>query len=256
MKVFLISLVIPGNPYPVTEIPFTEDETGKILEYNPDGFYGKACQPGYQSHFTLSLDLSFHCSTSNKQQTTNKTSKLVGPRDKKNQENTGPFPIQGTFDAQRDADELVVFESAQAVPLFIVYTDPAIPVVKVEEKKSSLHASFLSTLKPAEKETGLLFCFFSFDSLYVKIIHFTESINAGDDSIRKENESLKQQLISKGDELARKEQEKQEAIKQKEQEKQEAIQEATRQKEIEKDAEMEELKALLLEMRKKLEKKK
>ena len=30
-----------GNPYPVTEIPFTEDETGKILEYNPDGFYGK-----------------------------------------------------------------------------------------------------------------------------------------------------------------------------------------------------------------------
>ena len=147
---------------------------------------------------------------------------------------------------------MVVFESAQAVPLFIVYTDPAIPVVKVEEKKSSLHASFLSTLKPAEKETGLLFCFFSFDSLYVKIIHFTESINAGDDSIRKENESLKQQLISKGDELARKELQ----LIKKEQEKQEAIQEATRQKEIEKDAEMEELKALLLEMRKKLEKKK
>ena len=158
MKVFMISLVIPGNLYPVTEYPFKENETGKILEYNPDGFYGKACQPGYQSHFTLSLDLSFHCS--NLKQTTNNTSKLVGPRDKKNQENTGPFPVQGTFDAQRDADELVVFESAQAVPLFIVYTDPAIPVVKVEEKKSSLHASFLSTLKPAEKETGLLFCLF------------------------------------------------------------------------------------------------
>ena len=60
---------------------------------------------------------------------------------------------------------------------------------------------------------------------------------------------MKQQLIKK-------EQEKQEAIRQEKQEKQEAIQEATRQKEIEKDAEMEELKALLLEMRKKLEKKK
>ena len=75
MKVFMISLVIPGNPYPVTEYPFKENEIGKILEYNPDGFYGKACQPGYQSHFTLSLDLSFHCSnlkqtSSNKQQTT------------------------------------------------------------------------------------------------------------------------------------------------------------------------------------------
>ena len=70
MKVFMISLVIPGNPYPVTEKPFTEDETGKILEYNPDGFYGKACQPGYQSHFTLSLDLSFLSSNLNKQQTT------------------------------------------------------------------------------------------------------------------------------------------------------------------------------------------
>ena len=85
MKVFMISLVVPGNPYPVTEIPFTEDETGKILEYNPDGFYGKACQPGYQSHFTLSLDLTFIVQTSNlkqqttnnKQQTTNKTTKII-----------------------------------------------------------------------------------------------------------------------------------------------------------------------------------
>ena len=137
---------------------------------------------------------------------------------------------------------MVVFESAQAVPLFIVYTDPTIPVVvKVEEKKLNLHTSLLSTTqKSAEKEIGLLFA--SFDSLHPPnhSFHPPKSINAGDDSIRKENESLKQQLISKGDELARKEQEKQEAIKQKEQEKQEN----------------EELKALLLEMRKKLEKKK
>ena len=100
------------------------------------------------------------------QQTTNKTSKLVGPRDKKNQENTGPFPIQGTFDAQRDADELVVFESAQAVPLFIVYTDPEIPVAaNVEEKKLNLHTPLLSiSLKSVENEKGLLFV--SFDYLH------------------------------------------------------------------------------------------
>ena len=108
----------------------------------------------------------FKPQTNLKQQTTNNTSKLVGPRDKKNQENTGPFPIQGTFDAQRDADELVVFESAQAVPLFIVYTDPAIPVAaNVEENKLNLHTSLLSiSLKSVEKETGLLFV--SFDYLH------------------------------------------------------------------------------------------
>ncbi len=52
---------------------------------------------------------------------------LVGPRDKKNKENTGPFPIQeGTYDKNKHANELVIFESVQAVPLFIVYTNPDI----------------------------------------------------------------------------------------------------------------------------------
>jgi len=55
LKVFLISLVTPGNPYPVTERPFDEDEDGKIIKMNPDGYYGKACKPGYQSHYILGL---------------------------------------------------------------------------------------------------------------------------------------------------------------------------------------------------------
>jgi len=51
---------------------------------------------------------------------------IVGPRDKKNKENSGPFPIEGEYKKERDANELVVFESAQATPLFIVFTDPDI----------------------------------------------------------------------------------------------------------------------------------
>ena len=47
-------------------------------------------------------------------------------RNKNNQENTGPFPIETEYDKERDANELVVFESAQATPLFIVFTDPEI----------------------------------------------------------------------------------------------------------------------------------
>ena len=119
--------------------------------------------------------MTFIVQTSNlKQQTKNNTSKLVGPRDKKNQENTGPFPIQGTFDAQRDADELVVFESAQAVPLFIVYTDPAIPVAdNVEEKKLNLYTPLLSTsLKSVEKETGLLLFLSIICIIHLQITHF------------------------------------------------------------------------------------
>ena len=144
-----------------------------------------------------------------------------------------------------------MFESAQAVPLFIVYTDPAIPVAaKIEEKKLNLHTSLLSpTQKSAEKETGLLFFsfFFRFSACQKSFISSPKSLDAGNDSIRKENESLKHQLIKK-------EQEKQEAFKaviKKDQEKLEAIEVA-----MKKNAEIEEMKTLLLEMRKKLEKKK
>jgi len=48
-SLFLVSLVIPGNPYPITEPPFLSHNRD-----NPTGFYGKTCQSGYQSHYTLS----------------------------------------------------------------------------------------------------------------------------------------------------------------------------------------------------------
>jgi len=40
-KVFLIALIVPGNPYPVTEPPFD----------NPNTLLGQACKAGYQSHY-------------------------------------------------------------------------------------------------------------------------------------------------------------------------------------------------------------
>ena len=100
---------------------------------NPDGYYGKACKPGYQSHYILGMFFFFffyfflvflflfYEIISKKKK---KKNQIVGPRDKKNQENTGPFPIETEYDKERDANELVVFESAQATPLFIVFTDP------------------------------------------------------------------------------------------------------------------------------------
>ena len=52
---FMVSLVIPGNSYPVTEAPFLPNAPSKDQRVeNPRGFYGKTCQSGYQSHYTLS----------------------------------------------------------------------------------------------------------------------------------------------------------------------------------------------------------
>jgi len=41
-NVFLVSLVAPGNPFPVSEQPLS-----------PQNLRGKSCFPGYQSHFTV-----------------------------------------------------------------------------------------------------------------------------------------------------------------------------------------------------------
>jgi len=116
-NVFLIAAVLPGNPYPVTEHPFLpkRDKDGKQLfpvqfemdptlegkdkrKRNPFGLLGQACKAGYQSHYTI-VD-SVHSGSA--------------------------FPTQhGDFDGQANArtvsDELVVFEGAQALPLFLVY---------------------------------------------------------------------------------------------------------------------------------------
>ena len=88
-KPFLICLTIPGNPYPVTELPYLENGGKKTR--NRRGFLGKACQAGYQSHYTI----------------------VQGDEG---------FPVQTLeFDRNATADELVVFEAAQVLPLFVFY---------------------------------------------------------------------------------------------------------------------------------------
>jgi len=59
-KAFVVSMVIPGNSFPVVEHPFIDppvyvkDKKGKsVKKANTDGYKGKACLSGYQSHFTL-----------------------------------------------------------------------------------------------------------------------------------------------------------------------------------------------------------
>ena len=89
-KPFIVSMVIPGNSFPVVEHPFAADGSSA----NPSGFKGKGCRGGYQSHFTL-----------------------VDGRDI----NTA-FPLRGPIDAATAADELVTFEGAQTLPLFVFYT--------------------------------------------------------------------------------------------------------------------------------------
>ena len=98
-KPFFVSMVIPGNPFPVVEHPFTEpvvfeeDRLGnKVRKGNPAGFKGKGCRAGYQSHLTL-----------------------VEGRDIRS-----AYPIKGAV-ASDTADELVTFDHAQAIPLFVFY---------------------------------------------------------------------------------------------------------------------------------------
>jgi hypothetical protein len=89
-KPFLVSMAIPGNSFPVVEHPWAADG----FSVNPAGFKGKGCRGGYQSHFIL-----------------------VDGRNI----NTA-FPIRGAIDPGAAADELVTFESAQALPLFVFYS--------------------------------------------------------------------------------------------------------------------------------------
>jgi len=70
-KVVILSLLILGNSFPITEHPLATDQNGNLIlemkqiqngreikqqmvpKANPLGFYAKPLQPGYQSHFTL-----------------------------------------------------------------------------------------------------------------------------------------------------------------------------------------------------------
>jgi len=90
-KPFIVSMVIPGNSFPVVEHPFAADGSGRA---NSSGYKGKACRAGYQSNFTL-----------------------VDGRDIYT-----AFPLRGSFDTATATDELVTFDSSQTLPLFVFYT--------------------------------------------------------------------------------------------------------------------------------------
>jgi len=85
----VISLVTLGNPFPVTEHPFSTGGTQGKME---DGYYGQPCRIGYQSHFTVVQQASA----------------------------SNAFPVKGEIN-QGSAMEYVVFESSQALPLFLIY---------------------------------------------------------------------------------------------------------------------------------------
>jgi len=94
-KTFLISAVLPGNSFPVSEHPFTLSEEGSVSKQkNPKGYLGQACRAGYQSHYTIV------------------SAKNVN----------SAFPIRGELENKKTADELVVFEASHALPLFLVHT--------------------------------------------------------------------------------------------------------------------------------------
>ena len=54
---FIVALLNPGNPFPVTEDPYQGkgmilDEKGKEIP-NPKGYLGKPNRHGYQSHYVV-----------------------------------------------------------------------------------------------------------------------------------------------------------------------------------------------------------
>jgi len=83
-KPFVLAVVTPGNLFPVVEKPSDR------VNYRNQG-----CRNGYQSHFTI-----------------------VDGRSK-----VSAFPIQGPIDPAIAADELIIFQEAQALPIFVFYTD-------------------------------------------------------------------------------------------------------------------------------------
>jgi len=105
-KYIVVSVVALGNPFPLTEHPFQDDngETFKTVKngveveiHNPNGYVSKAGRTGYQSHFVL----------------VNKD------------EPKRAFPIRGEFTAEFHTDVIVVFQESQALPVLILVFDAA-----------------------------------------------------------------------------------------------------------------------------------
>jgi len=102
-KVFVLAAVNPGNVFPTTEHPFSGSDQKTPLgalgfgsRSAPKSLKGKPGVPGYQSHYT------------------------VVP--KKNIDDAFPLTGNRPVEPAKHADELVVFQEAQALPLFIIYT--------------------------------------------------------------------------------------------------------------------------------------
>jgi len=113
-RVFLLSVVVPGNAYPVTETPFIIDQAQNWLKEkieNPEGLFGRPCRPGYQSHYVIV-------------------------------DTKSGLPDTRSVD-QGSEDELVVFQPSQVLPLFFFYSDqkreyPATPEGSILDVRSAV----------------------------------------------------------------------------------------------------------------------
>jgi len=122
-KVFLLSLVTPGNIFPVTEHPYLTKENGELLfipgsrrpKPNPEGLLAQPCKVGYQSHYTL-----VHTRNVTKAFPDLRAMELGACALSENLQE--PRRWEGKVD-EEIADELVAFDPSQVLPLFLVYCD-------------------------------------------------------------------------------------------------------------------------------------
>ena len=114
-------MVIPENSFPAMEHSLVDPPV-----YEMD-FKGKSCLGGYQSHFTL-----------------------VDGRDIDK-----AFPVRGPIDTGTAGDEMVTFDSAQALPLFLLHqvSWPAAVFFGVSiRRKDSFFSSFFDYKHKANGE--------------------------------------------------------------------------------------------------------
>ena len=129
-KVFLLSLVITGNAFPITEDPYKErpeggiettiDENGLIkFVPNPQGYLGKACRTGYQSHYTVV--------------------------DSRTISTAFPFK-EKEFNPSVTSNEVIVFDGSQILPLFLIYTTEFNAIEKANSVRQGPVKGILPTL--------------------------------------------------------------------------------------------------------------
>jgi len=102
-KILVLSLVIPGNIYPVTEQPsdinlmtISDEESSKAKKKPAETLLGKPCKNGYQSHYAY----------------------IYGHR---SEGRTFGWPCTDPHWKGTKYDELVIFQDAQAVPKYVIY---------------------------------------------------------------------------------------------------------------------------------------